>query len=76
MTAWFCFGMTLRATSSVDGIKQPAGGLPGKKIVIRFQGYGGPGRRLSGRKIPELEVTQDLFDDLRVFDEADDAQPE
>jgi hypothetical protein len=60
---------------SVDAIKQPAGGLPGKKIGIRFQGYGGPGRRQSSRKIPELEVTQDLFDDLRVFHEADDSQP-
>jgi len=43
--------------------------LPGKKIGIRFQGYGGPGRRRSRREIPELEVTQDLFDDLRVFDD-------
>ena len=61
--------------ASVGAIKQPGGGLPGKNIGIRFQGYGGPGRRRSRRKIPELEVTQDLFDDLRVFDEAADPQP-
>jgi len=61
------------SNASVDAIEQPAGGLPGKKIGIRFQGYGSPGRRRSRGWIPELEVTQDLFDDGRVFDEADDA---
>ena len=61
------------SNASVDAIKQPAGSLPGKKIGIRFQGYGGPTRRRSRREIPVLEVMQDLFDDRRVFDEADDA---
>jgi len=32
-----------------------------------------PGRRRSRGWIPELEVTQDFFNDGRVFDEADDA---
>jgi hypothetical protein len=59
--------------ASVDAIKQAASGLPGKKIGIRFQGYGDPGRRRSRWWISELEVTQDLFDDRRIFDEANDS---
>ena len=55
--------------ASVNAIKQAAGGLPGKKIGIRFQGCGSPGRRRSRRRIPELEVAQDLFDDGSVFEE-------
>jgi hypothetical protein len=58
--------------ASVNAIKQSAGGLPSKKIGIRFQGCGSPGRRGPCRGIPELEVAQDLFDDRSVFDEADD----
>ena len=61
--------------ASVNAIKQPAGGLPSKKIGIRFQSCGSPGRRRPRWWIPELEVTQDLFDDGRVFYEADDPQP-
>jgi hypothetical protein len=57
---------------SVDAIKQPVGGLPGKKIGIRFQSSASPRRREPCREIPELEVAQDLFDDGSVFDEADD----
>jgi hypothetical protein len=57
---------------SVDAIKQPAAGFPGEKIGIRFQGCGNPGRRGPCRRIPELEVAQDLFDERSVFDEADD----
>jgi hypothetical protein len=60
------------SNASVDTIKQLAGGMPGKKIGIRFQGYGSPGRRRSRGWIPELEMTQDFFNDGRVFDEADD----
>ena len=50
-------------------------------LTLRFQAQEQRGHGLlatdrgSRRKIPELEVTQDLFDDLRVFDEADDSQP-
>ena len=62
------------SNASVDAIKQPAGGLPGKKIGIRFQGCGSPGRRRSRQGIPELEVAQDLFDDRSIFDEADDPE--
>ena len=58
---------------SVDAVKEAAGGLPGNKIGIHFQGYGSPGRRRSRGWIPELEVAEDFFDDGRGFDKADDA---
>jgi hypothetical protein len=62
------------ARASVDPVKQAARGLPGKKILIRFQRSRTPGRgwRALG-SIPKLEVAQDLLDDIRVVDEADDA---
>ena len=60
---------------SVDAVKEAAGGLQGKEIGIHFQGYGSPGRGRSRGWIPELEVAEDFFDDGRVIDKADDAQP-
>jgi len=56
--------------ASVDAIKEPAGGLPGKKIGIHFQGGMNPGRRALAR-LPELEVPQDFFYDRGMFNEAD-----
>src|SRR5262245_53125740 len=70
----FCDGNRPNAPqASVDAIKQPAGGLPGKKIRVIFQCCRRAGRRGTLGRTPKLEVAQDFFDDRGVFDETDDA---
>jgi len=56
MTAWFCFGMTLRATSSVDAIKQPAGGLrcESAELALCFCRFVRPSRGSGARNPKDL----------------------
>lgn len=63
ITAWFrsAMGITGRRRASVDAIKQAGCGLPGKRIGIRFQRCGNPGRQPLGW-IPYPEVAWNFFD--------------
>jgi len=57
--------------ASVDAVKHAALGLPVKKISVGFQCCRTPERGRSLGGVPELKVSQNLFDDTGVVDEAE-----